>query len=344
MSWPPASMPFSTNGCRLARAAYRAAVSPAGPEPRMMTFRSSATSWSILPYAQRGSIPVGRARGGWRGRRAGGRRPLRTSADASRGVLDEGAVRARGDPDLGPGRGVAPRRAREVDADIRQPALEPGVDDLERDRRRRQLAGPGEARRRTRRRGVEGRSPGGPVAWARLNRRAGGGWGRGRGRGAGPTGEGLGGVPRDVGGKALDGLVGVVAVRMNERSPPVREWDVLRPARRPLGASAGRRPRDGRRGGVVLRASAVQDRERDRGHEDHGGRRGRGHADPPDDGSPARAASLVHRRSAETQRGVELGQGPQGPAGRFGLAELAPAPVAAGEMLLDLCTPGRGQG
>src|SRR5262245_54399391 len=41
MSCPPASMPFSRSGRRLARAAYRAAVYPAGPEPRMTTLRSS---------------------------------------------------------------------------------------------------------------------------------------------------------------------------------------------------------------------------------------------------------------------------------------------------------------
>src|SRR5688572_19236739 len=41
MSWPPASMPLRTSGFRFARAAYRAAVYPAGPEPMTITSRTS---------------------------------------------------------------------------------------------------------------------------------------------------------------------------------------------------------------------------------------------------------------------------------------------------------------
>src|SRR4051794_4370197 len=37
ISCPPASSPSMTSGCRLARAVYRAAVSPAGPDPMMIT-------------------------------------------------------------------------------------------------------------------------------------------------------------------------------------------------------------------------------------------------------------------------------------------------------------------
>ena len=37
MSWPPASPPSMTIGCRLARAVYSAAVRPEGPEPTMST-------------------------------------------------------------------------------------------------------------------------------------------------------------------------------------------------------------------------------------------------------------------------------------------------------------------
>src|SRR5688572_32012295 len=39
ISCPPASSPSITRGCKLARAVYSAAVSPAGPEPMMMTSR-----------------------------------------------------------------------------------------------------------------------------------------------------------------------------------------------------------------------------------------------------------------------------------------------------------------
>src|SRR5215203_1209355 len=39
ISCPPASIPSMTSGCRLARAVYRAAVNPAGPEPIMVTLR-----------------------------------------------------------------------------------------------------------------------------------------------------------------------------------------------------------------------------------------------------------------------------------------------------------------
>src|SRR4249919_3681063 len=41
MSCPPASAPSMTMGLRSARAAYRAAVSPAGPDPTMMSSRTS---------------------------------------------------------------------------------------------------------------------------------------------------------------------------------------------------------------------------------------------------------------------------------------------------------------
>src|ERR1051326_6772460 len=40
VNWPPGCAPETTSGSRFARAAYSAAVSPAGPEPRMMTFQS----------------------------------------------------------------------------------------------------------------------------------------------------------------------------------------------------------------------------------------------------------------------------------------------------------------
>src|SRR5918999_4212109 len=62
MSWPPASIPLRTRGRRFARAVYRAAVNPAGPEPMMTTFRVS-TSTVILargcpsPRSTRGHSP-----------------------------------------------------------------------------------------------------------------------------------------------------------------------------------------------------------------------------------------------------------------------------------------------
>ena len=37
ISWPPCASPVISTGLRLARAAYTAAVYPAGPEPRMMS-------------------------------------------------------------------------------------------------------------------------------------------------------------------------------------------------------------------------------------------------------------------------------------------------------------------
>jgi len=37
VSWPPGCSPSKTSGRRLARAVYRAAVSPAGPDPMMIT-------------------------------------------------------------------------------------------------------------------------------------------------------------------------------------------------------------------------------------------------------------------------------------------------------------------
>jgi hypothetical protein len=43
VSCPPASWPSTTSGLRFARAAYSAAVSPAGPDPRMMTVRIAVT-------------------------------------------------------------------------------------------------------------------------------------------------------------------------------------------------------------------------------------------------------------------------------------------------------------
>src|SRR5687768_15598808 len=39
ISWPPASSPSMTSGFRLARALYKAAVRPAGPEPITITLR-----------------------------------------------------------------------------------------------------------------------------------------------------------------------------------------------------------------------------------------------------------------------------------------------------------------
>ena len=40
MSWPPADSPSMIRGLRFARAVYTPAVSPAGPEPMMITSRS----------------------------------------------------------------------------------------------------------------------------------------------------------------------------------------------------------------------------------------------------------------------------------------------------------------
>src|ERR671934_2151768 len=88
MSCPPASTPFSTSGCRLARAAYRAAVRPAGPDPRMTTLRSSGTWFSILPQGERPPIPSPS------GRRTAGLAPERLAR-----VVQEAAPRAGGDPD-----------------------------------------------------------------------------------------------------------------------------------------------------------------------------------------------------------------------------------------------------
>jgi hypothetical protein len=39
MSWPPDESPVNISGARFARAAYTAAVYPAGPDPMMMTLR-----------------------------------------------------------------------------------------------------------------------------------------------------------------------------------------------------------------------------------------------------------------------------------------------------------------
>src|SRR5262249_53399241 len=45
VSWPPGCAPSTTTGARLARAAYMAAVRPAGPEPRIIT------RWGLAPGA-----------------------------------------------------------------------------------------------------------------------------------------------------------------------------------------------------------------------------------------------------------------------------------------------------
>ena len=45
MSWPPAAMPSITTGARFARAAYVAAVRPAGPDPTITTLRMCSVTW-----------------------------------------------------------------------------------------------------------------------------------------------------------------------------------------------------------------------------------------------------------------------------------------------------------
>src|SRR5437588_5937278 len=83
MSWPPASTPFRTSGSRLARAAYSAAVRPAGPEPRTTTSRMSGT-FSIFPQ----------------GRTQPGSRRFRLALwEALLGLREEGAVAPRDDAD-----------------------------------------------------------------------------------------------------------------------------------------------------------------------------------------------------------------------------------------------------
>src|SRR3954453_23125036 len=60
MSWPPGwslvddGSPSSTRGLRLARAVYRAAVWPAGPEPMISTSRGSAT---LVLFVRVGQFP-----------------------------------------------------------------------------------------------------------------------------------------------------------------------------------------------------------------------------------------------------------------------------------------------
>src|SRR5690349_15880012 len=69
ISWPPGwsevdeGSPSMTSGARLARAAYTAAVSPAGPDPMMITSRTSADSviprlrgWGTAGTAPRSSL------------------------------------------------------------------------------------------------------------------------------------------------------------------------------------------------------------------------------------------------------------------------------------------------
>src|SRR4029078_1208210 len=54
ISWPPASRPSMTSGFRLARAVDSPAVSPAGPDPITMTFRTSR----LAPSASLGNVLV----------------------------------------------------------------------------------------------------------------------------------------------------------------------------------------------------------------------------------------------------------------------------------------------
>src|SRR4051794_5924489 len=54
INWPPASSPSMTSGLRLARAVYNPAVSPAGPDPMMMTLRT----WRLVPSTLSGDVLV----------------------------------------------------------------------------------------------------------------------------------------------------------------------------------------------------------------------------------------------------------------------------------------------
>src|SRR5260370_40409463 len=59
VNWPPGWGPSISSGFKLARAVYRAAVSPAGPEPRITTRWVSCGMIWILPFpAIRAIMPV----------------------------------------------------------------------------------------------------------------------------------------------------------------------------------------------------------------------------------------------------------------------------------------------
>ena len=80
---PPDSIPSMTSGFRFARAAYRAAVSPAGPDPMMITLRIR----SHPPRGARGgSPPPHRTAGGHQSAGASSARPRLASQSASRRV------------------------------------------------------------------------------------------------------------------------------------------------------------------------------------------------------------------------------------------------------------------
>src|SRR3712207_6035158 len=93
MSWPPARTPSRTRGCRLARAAYTAAVRPAGPGPTITPLRdSSCIAISAYPTAARGvrflSGGGEAARGGVEGHVAGvlGPHPDRVPVESPSGL------------------------------------------------------------------------------------------------------------------------------------------------------------------------------------------------------------------------------------------------------------------
>src|SRR3954465_15772429 len=129
MSWPPASSPLRTSGSRSARAAYRAAVKPAGPEPITITLRTPSTIVGILPYPP----------------------TLAYSAELQQGVGRRERVAApdRGDQQLHPGRCQTGARADGEQAEIRRRAFVTGSEDPS-ERPGRVAEGLVEARRRLR--------------------------------------------------------------------------------------------------------------------------------------------------------------------------------------------------
>src|ERR671922_168128 len=107
MSWPPASRPLRTRGSRLARAAYRAAVNPAGPEPITITFRTS-----MLPSAIRepSSHTPERRKG-----RDPSRGQMRAWANESTEHVSADARRAAGGAAAGSGQRPVPEIRRRLD-------------------------------------------------------------------------------------------------------------------------------------------------------------------------------------------------------------------------------------
>src|SRR5262245_21499568 len=131
MSWPPASRPFRTRGDRSARAAYKAAVNQAGPDPITITSRTSSTVRGILPHAPTVAYSRGRDRSELR----------------PRGAQDLRAVVLPHDEHAHGVRGLAGPWARQVHAEERRRALEARVHQPDQDTLA--ASGPAEARGRS---------------------------------------------------------------------------------------------------------------------------------------------------------------------------------------------------